>query len=520
MRGADDIEPSDNVSCGKKVSGDEPQSEFFENALRRRLKANHSNDDSGEDEAANKQQITELAQRISPDQQLNNAQNTIATKLEQKLAAQDDKLSDQGDGVIKQAVLQETPLSLKETQGDIVENNDQNTQKNVTQQTGVNSQAVTAQTKEGQQIISTTEQQAGIQQSDGQKQQNGTQQTTVDNKQISQNTPAAGELIDKTGSNKPAEATEQQKPITDFETVESKTSGANTPEQKQVQAEAYFDKEAVGRAQEQAVEQRRIEAEAVKEIAVKNESGKEQQGAARQLSADTQTPAGLAEKPEKAELFTVKSVTTKSESSGDAVQTSRGPIADIGVGQAESSVNVGRAANTSANVPLQDNAASVREQIYESVRSSIQQGTSEITIRLNPPELGQISVKFSEQGNELRGVLEATNPQTRAEIRQAIPEIIRSLEESGVSIKRIDVMLSSDSPRQSAQQSFRDNASQNPWEQSGQHSFQDNSGNRSSYESYIKPAYNADTPEVHGVASASFSRNQAQPSDNLLDVLI
>ena len=73
---------------------------------------------------------------------------------------------------------------------------------------------------------------------------------------------------------------------------------------------------------------------------------------------------------------------------------------------------------------------------------------------MNPPELGKVSVKFQEQGGELTGTLEVSKAQTRTEIEQVLPEIIRSLADSGVAIKRIEVVLSQND--ESEQQASRD----------------------------------------------------------------
>ena len=88
-------------------------------------------------------------------------------------------------------------------------------------------------------------------------------------------------------------------------------------------------------------------------------------------------------------------------------------------------------------------------QVLESVRSlwpsyepSQPTGDKEITIQLNPPELGRVCVKFQEQGAEITGTLEVSKAQTRAEIEQALPEIIRNLTDSGITIKRLEVVLS------------------------------------------------------------------------------
>ncbi len=113
-------------------------------------------------------------------------------------------------------------------------------------------------------------------------------------------------------------------------------------------------------------------------------------------------------------------------------------------------------------------STSVGQQIQESVRSSFSQEgqNQQITIQLNPPELGKVLIKFQEQDNQITGLLEVSKTQTRIEIEQAIPQIIRGLHDSGIQIKRLDVVLSQgEQPDQGA---LRDSASgglQNGWAQ-------------------------------------------------------
>lgn len=117
----------------------------------------------------------------------------------------------------------------------------------------------------------------------------------------------------------------------------------------------------------------------------------------------------------------------------------------------------------------------VGHQVLESVRSSLSQqtGDKEITIHLNPPELGKVSVRFQEQGAEITGTLEVSKPQTRAEIEHALPEIIRSLADSGIAIRRLEVVLSQN--EQSGSQTSRDPLLQDGFFQ------QQNSPHRGSY---------------------------------------
>jgi hypothetical protein len=168
------------------------------------------------------------------------------------------------------------------------------------------------------------------------------------------------------------------------------------------------------------------------------------------------------------------------------------------------------------NTSAQDAAASVREQISTSVQNAVQQGSRQLTIHLNPPELGRVSIKFTEKAGELSGTLETTNSQTRSEIQQALPEIIRSLEQSGITVKRIDVSLS-DLSRQPNQDFSRDNNAQSYWQQLAQNGFNDGSGNRFSQNTYVN---SSQTSNISGFTAAGTDTNPNSPSTNLLDVLI
>ena len=106
---------------------------------------------------------------------------------------------------------------------------------------------------------------------------------------------------------------------------------------------------------------------------------------------------------------------------------------------------------------LTDNPSqSVSDQILDSVRSSLSQQTAnkQITIQLHPPELGKVSVKIQEQDAQITGMLEVSKAQTRLEIEQALPQIIRNLADSGIQIKRFEVVLSQG--EQSEQHAFKD----------------------------------------------------------------
>jgi flagellar hook-length control protein FliK len=165
-----------------------------------------------------------------------------------------------------------------------------------------------------------------------------------------------------------------------------------------------------------------------------------------------------------------------------------------------------------------DPAAAIREQISQSVTTAAQQVNRQITIQLNPPELGKISVKFTQAGSELTGLLEVSNPQTRADINQQIPEIIRSLEQAGVTVKHIDVTLS-DLPGRSNPDSQRDNSSQANWDRSAGNNYQDSPRQHFSSESFTTPSsYSAFDSRVAISGAQIHSSSSYVPSG--LDVLI
>lgn len=123
-----------------------------------------------------------------------------------------------------------------------------------------------------------------------------------------------------------------------------------------------------------------------------------------------------------------------------------GPLADLSVaplGQPPGSMPQVSAQMVTGDGPEAGLAESptraVAEQILDTVRASVMQGDRQIVIRLQPPELGTVIVRLREQDQHLEGVVEADNSDTRLEIERALPEVIGSLREAGVPIRRFDV---------------------------------------------------------------------------------
>ncbi|MFC1675606.1 flagellar hook-length control protein FliK [Planctomycetota bacterium] len=112
-----------------------------------------------------------------------------------------------------------------------------------------------------------------------------------------------------------------------------------------------------------------------------------------------------------------------------------------------------------------ENSAGMREQIEESIQTTLQAGEREVVVRLNPPELGRVTIRFQERGNEIIGLFEVSKPETRVEIQQSLPQIMRDLADCGVQIKRIEVVMTNDQQQPSSKEQSTSFAQQ---EQAGQ----------------------------------------------------
>jgi len=130
-----------------------------------------------------------------------------------------------------------------------------------------------------------------------------------------------------------------------------------------------------------------------------------------------------------------------------------------------------------------DSGASVGSQIQESINSSFQSGNQQIVIRLNPPELGKVAIRFTEQGDGITGLLQVDKPQTKDRIQQALPEIIQNLQNSGIQIKRIEVVLTN----QQEQYNSKDPSStgQNGWSGQQNSPNPESQGNDAAYSKWL-----------------------------------
>src|SRR3972149_7005489 len=117
---------------------------------------------------------------------------------------------------------------------------------------------------------------------------------------------------------------------------------------------------------------------------------------------------------------------------------------------ASESPNFTEAGKTSNSMPPRNTVDEISRQISESIQNSLYQqtGKQQITVRLNPPELGRVCIKFHQQQDQLTGLLEVDRTQTKHEIEQALPQIIRTPGDAGVQLKHLEVTLTNQNGQQ------------------------------------------------------------------------
>ena len=204
---------------------------------------------------------------------------------------------------------------------------------------------------------------------------------------------------------------------------------------------------------------------------------------------------------------------------------SRNPSTVIGQTSHDKSALISKASDN-ASVPMKDTGTGIKEQVQDFISRSLSgpSGSQRLTIRLNPPELGRIAIKFREHAGQITGVLEVNKAQTRSEIENALPEIIRNLTDSGVQLKRLEVVLTDQS--QPRQDGFKDQSI--PTDRDGQQGHAGRQGFSADRQDSNNPGSQGDNPGWFGSGVRLFNSDNhfgsTQPhmqfTDNSINILV
>lgn len=113
------------------------------------------------------------------------------------------------------------------------------------------------------------------------------------------------------------------------------------------------------------------------------------------------------------------------------------------------------------------------QQIIDAARAPDVSPSSQINLTLNPEQLGRVRISFQQENGEITGLVEVEKAQTRYDIEKDIPQIVASLQDSGLQVKKIDVVQDNNPGPDQQKSELTDQ-----FEQANKQSFsQDGSGN-------------------------------------------
>lgn len=159
----------------------------------------------------------------------------------------------------------------------------------------------------------------------------------------------------------------------------------------------------------------------------------------------------------------------------------------IGPGESGGLAAVSSASSIADIVSARPGSAEMIEQITKHIQSNRSNLGEQMTVRLDPPELGQIKIQITGKANEgLRAVIHVEHSRTLTELNREAPALIQKLSDAGIQIKDLEFRMTGqnegrgDSAQSNTSNSF-DNSNSNSQGRGGQadgeaESFSNNNG--------------------------------------------
>jgi flagellar hook-length control protein FliK len=88
---------------------------------------------------------------------------------------------------------------------------------------------------------------------------------------------------------------------------------------------------------------------------------------------------------------------------------------------------------------IQQETSEISRQVADSIKSAIGSNEKEITIRLNPAELGKVVIKVSGENSQISTLIETSNYQTKSQLQDAFGQVTKNLADAGITLKQFEV---------------------------------------------------------------------------------
>jgi flagellar hook-length control protein FliK len=117
------------------------------------------------------------------------------------------------------------------------------------------------------------------------------------------------------------------------------------------------------------------------------------------------------------------------------------------------------------------------DQILQQIPTTITGSSQQIRMTLTPAELGTIRITFRQEDEQVSGVLEVENAAVQRDIEKAIPQIASAMADSGIQLRRIEVIPMQNNPNSPNNQFSQDFNFADQRHPTGQASNQSSGGN-------------------------------------------
>jgi flagellar hook-length control protein FliK len=94
----------------------------------------------------------------------------------------------------------------------------------------------------------------------------------------------------------------------------------------------------------------------------------------------------------------------------------------------------------------------IPKQVLNSLKNAIANGDSEIQIRLDPPELGNMKLFLQMDGDSVRVVIETSNNLAKRSLEESLGDLRQMLEEEGIEVGEFVLRDEAENPESNAQQ--------------------------------------------------------------------
>lgn len=85
---------------------------------------------------------------------------------------------------------------------------------------------------------------------------------------------------------------------------------------------------------------------------------------------------------------------------------------------------------------------SLEDQVFRQIRMKLEPGLSQVDIKLLPPELGSVRIRFELEGDRMKAHIEAKEAATAALLERHLPELKSTMTQAGLQVKEFEITTS------------------------------------------------------------------------------